>query len=120
MTTGGSTPTENKRVDAVGTDGEDDHGDVAARNTDFSAGESETESGYCFGDGDVPGSLVELARRPRHGDCDGASDEVGRAGQDEGDGLAEAEGLDNGREEVFETYLPKLLHCPAPISKSYV
>lgn len=104
LATGGSAPTENERVDAVGTDGENDHGDVAARNTDFSAGESETESGYGFGDGDVPGSLVELARRPRHGDCDGAGNEVGRAGQDEGDGRAEAEGLDNGGKEVLETY----------------
>ena len=104
LTTGGSAPTENERVDSVGTDGEDDHGDVATRNADFSAGESETESGYGFGDGDVPGSLVELARRPRHGDCDGAGDEVGRAGQGEGDGPVEAEGLDNGWEEVLETY----------------
>lgn len=38
LTTGGTAPSENERVDTVGTNGEDDHGDVAASDTNVGAG----------------------------------------------------------------------------------
>lgn len=50
----------------------------------------------------MPRAFVEFPARPRHGDGHGAGDQVGRAGEDEGDGLVEAKGLDDGGEEVFE------------------
>ena len=102
LTARGSAPSEDERVDAVGADGEDDHSHVATRNTERRACDEEADGGDDLADGDVPGALVELAGRPGDGNCDAAGDEVGRAGEHEGDGLAEAEGLDNSGEEVLE------------------
>jgi hypothetical protein len=62
LTTGRSAPTENQGVDAVGADGEDDHGGVASRNADRRACNEETDSGDGLGGGNVPCSLVKLAR----------------------------------------------------------
>jgi hypothetical protein len=62
LTTGGTAPTENQGVDAVGADGEDDHGGVAPRNADGGACDEETNSGDGLGGGNVPCSLVKLAR----------------------------------------------------------
>jgi hypothetical protein len=103
LTTSRSAPTENQGVDAVGADGEDDHGGVASRNADGRACDEETNSGDGLGGCNVPCSLVELARGPGDGDCDGAGDQVGWAGQDKGDELAEAESLHDSREKVLET-----------------
>jgi hypothetical protein len=43
----------------------------------------------------VPGTLIVLARADGDGDREDTGDEVGRAGEDETDDLAEAEGLDD-------------------------
>jgi hypothetical protein len=102
LATGGSAPSENQGVDAVCSDGEDDHSGVAACDADGGACDKKTDGGDTLGDCDVPGALVELTRRP--GDCDGdcAGDQVGWACKDEGDELGETQSFDDGREEVLE------------------
>jgi hypothetical protein len=105
-------PAEDQRVDAVGADGEDDHGHVTARGADGCAGDEEADRGDDFGDGDVPCALVEFSGGPGYGDGDDAGDQVGRACQDEGNGLRETESLDNGGEEVLEAVRGKVLKMP--------
>jgi hypothetical protein len=102
LATGRTAPSEDERVDAVGADSEDDHGGVAARYADGGRGDEETDNGHALGDGDVPCALVELARGPGDCDCDDTSDQVGWACQDESHEFAEAESLNNGREEILE------------------
>lgn len=64
LTTSGRDPAENDGIDGVGTDGENDHGEVLGTCVQGSEGEDETEDGDGFRDGDVPCALVEAARRP--------------------------------------------------------
>jgi hypothetical protein len=80
------------------TNGEDDHGDVAAGGIANGGSQHEAEGSDSLGDGDVPRALVELARAPGDGDGDGTGDQVGRAGEDQADGGVEAESLDNAGE----------------------
>jgi hypothetical protein len=82
LSTSRTAPTQNERVDAICSNGEDDHGGVTSRHADGRASDKETNDGDTLGDGYVPCALVELARRP--GDCDGdrSGNEVGWACQD--------------------------------------
>lgn len=59
----------------------------------------------------MPCALVELARGPRHGNRDGAGDEVRRARQNKRHRLVEAEGFDDGREEVLEAVCGQMHVC---------
>jgi hypothetical protein len=104
LSTRRSAPSEDKRVDTVCADGEDDHGCIATRNANGRAGDEEPDGGDALGYGDVPCAFVELARGPGDGDCDDAGDEVGWAGQDKGDELGEAEGFDDCGKEVLEAW----------------
>lgn len=93
-------PPEDQAVDAVRPDGEDDHGGVPPGHVPRRGGRGGDEAHHRdgLGGGDVPCALVESARGPRDEDGDGAGDEVGRAGEHEGDGGVEVEGLDDGGE----------------------
>lgn len=99
---GTSAPAQDQRIDAIGTNCEDDHGYIAADEIHRRAGGYETDGGDDLGDGDVPCPLIELSRRPRHRNRDRASYEIGRARQNKRYRLVEAQGLDDGREEVLE------------------
>lgn len=112
LTTSRSAPTQDERVDTVCANGEYDHGDVAACNTEGRACDKETNSGDDLGDGDVPCALVELSRRPRDSDGDSTGDKVRWAGEDEGDGGVEAKGLNNSGEEVLDS-VSNCHVCPA-------
>jgi hypothetical protein len=79
LSTGRAAPSEDKRVNAIRADGEDDHSSVSARNADGRGSNEETDNGYALGNGNVPCALVEFARGPGDCDCDGASDQVGWA-----------------------------------------
>lgn len=50
----------------------------------------------------MPGSLVVFTRGDADEVAKDAGDEVRRAGEDESDGVVEAEGADDGWEEVVE------------------
>lgn len=50
----------------------------------------------------MPGALVEFPRAVGPGNGDDAGDQIRWAGEHEGDGLRESEGLDSRREEVLE------------------
>lgn len=97
-----SAPPQDQRVDTIGTDGENYHCYIAASEIQGRASSHEANGGDDLGDGDVPCALVELARGPRHCNCDRASDEIRRASQNERHRLVETEGFDDCREEVLE------------------
>ena len=59
----------------------------------------------------MPRSLVKLAAGPRHRNGNNASDEIGRARQDQSNGLFEAECFDDGGEEVFEAVGGEMHMC---------
>ena len=99
----GSAPTQDERVDAVCTNGENDHGNIAACNTKRRACNEKPDSSDDLGDGNVPCALIEFSGRPRDSDGDSTGDKIGRACKDEGDSFAESEGLDNSGEEVLES-----------------
>lgn len=102
LATSGRDPAENDGIDGVGTDGENNHGEVLGACVQGSEGKDEAEDGDGFRDGDVPCALVEATRRPRPGDRNEASDEVGRASEGESNSLIEVKGLNSSREEVLE------------------
>jgi hypothetical protein len=102
-------PSEDKRVDAVCADGEDDHGGVSSRNADGCRCDEETDDSYALGDGDVPCALIELARRPGDCDCDGTSNQLWWECQDKSHKFGEAESLNDGREEVLKAVGCKVL-----------
>jgi hypothetical protein len=62
LTASGSAPTQDERVDTICPNGEDDHGDVAACNTEGRTCNEETDGSDDLRDGDVPCALVELSR----------------------------------------------------------
>lgn len=99
----GADPAEDDGVDSVGSDGEDNHGEVPGAGVEGGAAQDEAEDGDGLGDGDVPGALVEFTGGSGPEDGDEAGNEVRWAGEDEGDGAVEAEGLDGGGEEVLES-----------------
>lgn len=98
FTTTATHPTKQDRVDSVRADSEETHGKVTGADVECTAGENKAEDGNCFGDGDVPCSLIKVTGRggPENGDA--AGDKVGWAGEYECDGGIEAEGVNDGRE----------------------
>jgi hypothetical protein len=72
-------PSEDKRINAICANGEDDHSSVSTRYADGRGSNEETDNGYALGNGDVPCALVELTRGPGDCDCDSARDQVGWA-----------------------------------------
>lgn len=80
------------------TDGEDDHGDVAAGGVEGGSRRDEADRCNCLGEGDVPRALVELAGAPGDENGDRAGDEVGRASEDQADSPGEAQGVHDGGE----------------------
>lgn len=62
LATGGTTPSKDERVHAVGADGEDDHGGVAPCNANRCTCDEESDGGDALRDGDMPGALVEFTR----------------------------------------------------------
>jgi hypothetical protein len=61
LATSRSTPTQDERVDTVCSDSEDDHGDIAACNTEGRACDKETDGSDDLRDGNVPCALIEFA-----------------------------------------------------------
>lgn len=98
LTTTAAHPSEQDRIDCISADGEDTHGEVPRANVHGSASEDETQNGNCFGNGNVPGSLVEVTGGGGPEDGEATGDEVGRASEDEGDGGVKAESVDDGGE----------------------
>lgn len=114
---GVSDPAENDTIDGIRTDSEDDHGKISCSGVQCGASEHETEDCNRFGHGDVPCALILFAGVGRPEDGCEASDEIGWASEDEGDGLTEAKSLNGCREEIFETIGCKMhvLHkCEEP------
>lgn len=103
-----SAPSQNQGVYAVSADGEDNHGNITTSDPNVCACKTETEDCDQLRDGNVPGALVKLAGRPGHGDGDTTSDQVWGACKDKRDSTVEAESLDDGGEEVFESVCGKL------------
>lgn len=64
LTADTAAPAKDQTVDAIGTDGEDDHGDVAAGGVKGGGRGGEADCGDDLGDCDVPGALVHFARGP--------------------------------------------------------
>lgn len=61
LTADRATPSEDETIDGVGSDGEDDHADVATGCVESSSGRGESDDCDGLGGGDVPGSLVVLS-----------------------------------------------------------
>jgi hypothetical protein len=108
LTTSGRDPAKNDGIDSVRANGEDNHGEVFSTSVQSGEGENETEDSDRFCNGDVPCALVETTRRPRPGDRDEASNEVGWASESESDGLVETKSLDSSREKVLEAISSKV------------
>lgn len=97
-----SRPTEDDGVDTVRPDGKDAHGKVPNPHVERGRRKRKADDGDGFAGGDVPSTFIVLARGEGDGDGKDAGDEVRGAGENEGDDLVEAEGLDDGGEEVLE------------------
>jgi hypothetical protein len=108
LTTSGRDPAKNDGIDRVRANGEDNHGEVFSTSVQSGEGENETEDSDRFCNGDVPCALIETTRRPRPGDRDEASNEVGWASESESDGLVETKSLDSSREKVLEAVSSKV------------
>jgi hypothetical protein len=108
LATCGRYPAKNNGIDRVRANGEDNHGEVFGTSVQGGEGENETEDSDRFCNSDVPCALVETTRRPRPGDRDEASNEVGWASESESDGLVETKSLDSSGEEVFEAVSSKV------------
>jgi hypothetical protein len=108
LTTSSRDPPKNDGIDRIRANGEDNHSEVLGTSVKGGKGENETEDSDCFCNSDVPSSLVETTRRPRPGDRDEASNEVGWASESQSDGLVETKSLDSSREEVLESISSKV------------
>ena len=89
---------------AVRADGHEEHGKVASADVGQRQryGEDVADHGEDHWDGDVQGALVQASRRPRDEDGCKEGEEVGRSRHEQGLVRPEAEGGDDGREEVRE------------------
>lgn len=88
-------PSDNDRVDSVGTHGEDEASDVSSSRVERRSSKNETDDGDGQTSSDVPGTLVHASRVPTEEDTSGTSEDERWAGHDEGDGSVEAESLDH-------------------------
>lgn len=108
----GATPTQNETVHSVGANSKDNHAHVSSGGVQGGGGGGEANHGDSLGCSNVPRPLIEFSGRIRDDNGAGASDEVGWAGEDKGDGGVEAEGLDHGGElivsELNETWFFRL------------
>ena len=90
-------PSDNDRVDSVGTHRENEASDVSSSSVESRSSENETDDGDRETSGDMPGALVHASRIPAEQDTRGTSEDEGWAGHDEGNGSVEAKSLDDTR-----------------------
>lgn len=102
LATSRANPAENDGVDGIGSNRKDDHGEISRAGIEGGTAEDKAEDGDGLCDSNMPGSFVVFTGRSTPEDGDETGNEVGWAGEDEGDGAVEAEGFDGGGEEVLE------------------
>jgi len=88
-------PSDNDRVDSVGTHGEDEAGAVSSSGIESRSSENETDNGNGQTSCDVPGTLVHASRIPTEQNSRGTSEDEWWAGHDQGDGSIESKSLDD-------------------------
>lgn len=93
-----ATPAEDKTVDSISPNREYDHGNITASHVQRGSCGHKSNYSDSLGDSDVPGALVETARRPREQDCNRAGNQVWRAGENKRNSFTKTESLDDCRE----------------------